>query len=560
MHGWLIAHNAQIECLKNNKEQIEIRETYSLFMNLLKKFPKDDINDEFDGKHFFLEGYILNKDELQKAYGKESWQETFAISCKSIQSFRKLRGAFSGYIYDVEGEEYTVFTDHVGNHAVYYYYENGTFIASSKVEYIISVLKENGIKYHFNDKAAVYMLSYGFMLDDSTFVKEIKRVLPGRIVKLKEGIIHNHQYYSINNKPDYSISEQEAVEKIDWAFRNAVKREFEKDKEYGYNHLVDLSGGLDSRMVCWVAHEMGYVDQLNLTYCKNGYLDYKISSQVAGYLHHDYFFYPLDGLTWMKDIKENFLKNNGADIFINITGGNRVLKNLNHSLYGIEHTGMLGDVIISSYFNEEKVNYSKPTFGFNQYSDKISFEMDDKVLAEYLNLEQFTIATRGLLGVQSSYMLRQQYFETASPFMDADFMDACLALPFTYRKNHNIYFKWIKSKYPEAAEFGWESWHGVKPQNSYILQRKIVTAKKLIQKNILRLIGKKDKHSMNPIDFWYANNREIEKLYQEYYDSNIVSAIIQETLRENMKQMFLKGNVIEKCMVITTLTAIKEWF
>ena len=36
-----------------------------------------------------------------------------------------------------------------------------------------------------------------------------------------------------------SMTEDEAIELVDQSFRKAVKREFEKDKEYGYKHLVD---------------------------------------------------------------------------------------------------------------------------------------------------------------------------------------------------------------------------------------------------------------------------------------------------------------------------------
>lgn len=42
------------------------------------------------------------------------------------------------------------------------------------------------------------------------------------------------------------------IDMLDEKFRAVVKLEFDKDIEYGYKYLVDLSGGLDSRMTSWV--------------------------------------------------------------------------------------------------------------------------------------------------------------------------------------------------------------------------------------------------------------------------------------------------------------------
>lgn len=68
---------------------------------------------------------------------------------------------------------------------------------------------------------------------------------------MKDGSKEITQYYSLDNSHvKQDMTAEDAVELIDRYFRQAVKREFDKDKEYGYEHLVDLSGGLDSRMVC----------------------------------------------------------------------------------------------------------------------------------------------------------------------------------------------------------------------------------------------------------------------------------------------------------------------
>ena len=52
--------------------------------------------------------------------------------------------------------------------------------------------------------------------------------------------------------------------------------------------MACLSGGLDSRMTVWVAHDLGYTHQLNMTFCQSNYLDFKIAQQIATDLRHDF--------------------------------------------------------------------------------------------------------------------------------------------------------------------------------------------------------------------------------------------------------------------------------
>ena len=165
------------------------------------------------------------------------------------------------------------------------------------------------------------MLTYGFMLDESTFISEIKRIMPGNKVFFEGNKVKVIQYYLPTINQTVDVSEDEAIRMIDEAFRKAVKREFEKDKEYGYKHLVDLSGGLDSRMVTWIAHDLGYTKQTNFSYCKLGYLDFKITANIAKDLKHEYYFKFLDDFQWIYSIEDILRLSNGAALYSGITGG-----------------------------------------------------------------------------------------------------------------------------------------------------------------------------------------------------------------------------------------------
>lgn len=557
VRGWLAAKNLNIDCLG------EVRDFGSCvqYNHLLDKFPQDRVLLSEGGQICFLDGYVVNKSELTALSTERDWQHAFAASLRSDGKayLQKVRGAFCGYTYEKEQESVLIYTDQVSNKALFYYVDQDRWIVSDCVYDMVRVLRANHIACHFNRKAAEYMLSYGYMPDDSTHVEEIHRLLPGCLAVLKNGNAAVERYHRIRNQEE-EMTEKEAVEKVDLAFREAIRREFEKDKEYGYRHLVDLSGGLDSRMVSWVAHDMGYTDQLNMAYSQAGYLDDKISRRIARDLGHAYQFMPLDDAKWLYDIDRNVRQNNGAALYSGITGGGRFLEALPADQFGIEHTGMIGDAILSTFYHDRSFNYGKPRMGLHRYSERLTYTFDEAIVKDYPSQEMFAIYTRGILGAQSSYMIRQHYVETSSPFMDVDFLDAVFSIPFEYRNRHHLYLLWIKEKYPGAADYGWEKWGGVKPKESHLFLRKIKTTERLAKQAACRLFQRQNTDSMNPMDAWYAKDVGIQRYFESYFESVIGCKVFDENLRRDLTVMFRQGNVTEKSMALTVLSAVKQYF
>lgn len=557
LRGWLAAsRNLKLTCLG---EYMDLG-VCGQYRRLLNKFPGDQIFLSDTEQICFLNGYVYNRETFIRPEGFHEWPDSFAYSLREDKSalFSKLRGAFCGYHYEKATEQITVFTDQVSNKAVYYYCEKDRWMVSDRLEYMVRVLQENGIVYHFDERAAEYMLTCGYMLDDSTFVAEIRRLLPGYYAELSDGDVSLHRYYELPCGRE-EVSEDEAVERIDSAFRQAIDREFAKDREYGYGHLVDLSGGLDSRMVSWTAHELGYTDQLNVAYSRLGYLDHKISERIASALKHEYFHKALDDLTWMYDVDEMTCKNNGAALCLGMTGGNRLLRALNTERFGIEHTGMVGDAILSTFYHDRALNDRAPAFGLHQYSNRLRYDFDEAILSDYRNQESFALMTRGILGAQSSYLIRQNYVETGSAFLDVDFLEAVLTIPFEYRKGHHIYIRWIAKKYPKAAEFVWEKW-GVQPKESEIWKRKVRTTGKLTEEYLRRVIRRPGQASMNPTDYWYKNDANVRKYFEAMYGQRIDNRLLPERLRGDIKRLFTEGDFSEKSQALTVLSALYLFF
>lgn len=556
MQGWLCCRNINCVSLVRDAGRVEIMGDCLLYSNMDNKFYNDTIKTQTG---FFLEGYILNKRELVEEAGADNWEcayEKLIIkNCIPLE----LRGSFSGFCLNEDGSK-CFFVDHLGSKVLYYYGNEDKFIVSTRLEWITKVLLDNHLEYHYDEQAARYMLTYGFMLDDSTFISEVKRILPGNKIIYDKNKFVVEEYYTFSIKQATDMSENEAIQMIDATFRKAIKREFEKDKEYGYKHLVDLSGGLDSRMVTWVAHDLGYVKQTNFSYCKFGYLDFKISSNIAKDLKHEYYFKALDDFQWIYSIEDILRLNNGAALYSGITGGKDFLSNFDSKQFGIEHTGMIGDVIISCFAKDEVSAYEKPRFGTNQHSNLLNYEFSDEILDKYENQEIFDIYTRGFLGAMSTYAIRQNYFEVASPFLDVDFMETCFSIPIKYRAKHNIYLKWINRYYKDAANYGWEKWAGVKPKKELVLVRDGVFALRKFKRIFRKLAGYEICDNMNPIDYWYANDKQAQVFFEQYYHDNINTKCFSDELRNDITKLFKEGTASEKTQVLTVLGMAKLYF
>lgn len=553
--GWIAFWGEKLELPENlSGELMRFDNGITILDNCLHKFPQDEILAEHNKKIYWMDGFILNKNELMADKGMSNWRKVFIEETEKEDFPNRLRGGFSGFI--SEEDSILLYNDHVGNHAVYYYHQNGMMICSTRVYYILELLKYNRLEPHFNVRAAQYMLEQGYMIDESTFICEIKRVLPGQKIKVfRNGREELVQYYRLDNRHvKHDMTEEEAVELIDKYFRQAVKREFDKDKEYGYEYLVDLSGGLDSRMVCWVAHDMGYTEQLNVTHCKNGYLDFQIAQKIAIALKHSFSYMPLDDFQWFCEIDEMSRKNNGASLYMGITGGNRHFKILDKERFAINHTGMVGDAIVGSFFHNPTEGYDRPDGTGQNYSDKVHYDIEEKILDKYANQELYLLYVRGLLCAQTSYFTIQTYYETSSPFLDIDFLEAVLSVPPGLRCRHHIYLKWLEWKYPEAAEFGWEKWKGLKPKSQNVKRVKYWKwyCRKVNQMKMR--ITKCEPEHIHPTDYWYENNAAIQERVEKYFYDRITLLEKYPDLSQDAQMIFSKGKTNEKAQAITVLS------
>lgn len=538
-------------------DSIDERE-YGIQKFTLKKFENDKLFVNTDRFKLVLEGVILNKKDLINS--DQTWEEAVLklYVDKGDNFFSCFRGSFSGALYDKDLKKWIIFTDHIGSKHIYYYRVGNHIYCSSEISDMYAFFKENSINFSLDEQAAYMLLSFGYMLDDFTLCAQIKKLNPGCYIKLENDSFSIHQYYKLPESFDENISEEIAIEKIDELFRKAIILQFEKDREYGYKHFVALSGGLDSRMTSFVAHELGYTNQVNFTFSQSGYLDETIAKKIAADLKHEWIFKALDNGNFLNDIDEINYCSGGNILYYGLAHGNSALKLISFNNFGISHSGQLGDVVIST-FGLGNVNENS-----NPYSSKLLNKVKSTSKEFYSSLELKNMYQRGFNGANTGLLAIQNYTETISPFYDVDLMDYCFRIPIDLRNNHKLYKKWIIKKYPDAANYIWEKTGQKITSPTYKIRGHELSIVQLINIFLLKMRLTKQASEtplhMNPLGYWYKTNPQLKIFQDNYFDENINRFNDHSQIKIDCTNLYRNGTGIEKNQALTLLSALKLFF
>lgn len=554
-------------------------EDFQLERRVVNKFMNDRLFSETTGYLVVVEGIVLNNHELMAKYQTDTWLDCVVkmYEHEGEAFFNAFRGSFSGALYDKKADKWIVYTCHTGEKQVFYTSLENGFLMASEMRFMVETMKANHLHPEVDEVGCYFSLTHGFCIEDRTLVKEVHKLIAGHYLRIQHGKLEVVQYHRFSNKP-VAMSVDEAVEGIDRLFRQAVRRAFEKDKEYGYRHLTCLSGGLDSRMTVWVAHELGYTDQTNIDYSQSGYLDFTISQQIAIDLHHDYFFSPLDHGDFIH--RYQFLPALTYGSGFMLGHGYSLEQLINYEPFGIFHTGQIGDAIVGTFF---KKNVYNKTYGLGQgaYSQELIDRLKDyRFVEDYENEEIFCLYTRAFTGANQGLLTFQENTEHYSPFTDVDFLEFCYSIPLNLRFKHKIYFDWILDRYPQAGEYVWENTrqkiHRIEnhpPKTMKVLGYEVPHFAepdfgKYVKGFVLRRLGlrkkgekpktivEKSSYNMNPVDYWYDTNPAIKRFMDAFWEENH-TLVPDPQLHDDMEHLFKDCVPYDKMQCLSVLAAIK---
>ncbi len=166
-------------------------------------------------------------------HGFEQWGEKL---------LDRLRGMFGFAIYNKKDKSLFIARDFFGIKPMHYTQVGDSFVYGSEIK---SLLQFPGFEKKFNYRALDNYLSFQYVVPPETFFEGVYCLLPGHYLWYKDGKVTTTRYFEPQFHPDESMTEEEAVDKIEQVFENSVNAHKISDVEVG----CFLSSGVDSSYV-----------------------------------------------------------------------------------------------------------------------------------------------------------------------------------------------------------------------------------------------------------------------------------------------------------------------
>ena len=572
MPGFYISNFDYDVELINVEEKLCRKDTFSEEDFVIKR----NITDKFiDDKLFYrdqeviilTDGVTLNKKDLEKRCSVGNLSDLIINLEKNDNVFfSKFRGSFTGAFYTRHRHHWTFWTEQMGFNALFYYWDGYHFIVASQVNYIIDTLRYYQIPITIDEQGVYSILTYGFMYDSRTYASQIKRLLPGHYIsldlELKEFIVST--YFALEeNKIELPQTDDDfLIEEIDRLISNSITMSFEKDEEYGYKHLADMSGGLDCRMVSWVAHDLGFKNTINIHYSATESYELKYSQKIVKLLSNELIYKALDDCAFLYDIDRITAMNYGLSVYCGITGGERLLRSLNLEEIGIEHMGLNGDNILAGPSKKDMFPFMNDQLQ-KPYSNKLQDRIDKTHLGKYRHSYICLNDIRGRLGSSCPSLIRRNYLEPIDPFADPDFIDFMFSIPIEKRYGYRLYYLWILKKHPDAVKVKREGYclKIGSPETFELLCKILRKGPRYILRKIgIELFSRKEMH---PFEYWYKKKPDIKEFFDSYFNAHIKIMKLtgaSSALVEDIERLFTEGSFFEKAQVLTVLSACRLYF
>lgn len=532
-----------------------INNEFTIMRTSLDSFQDDKIMIENDEKIIITEGVICNTSDLFNKYDVDNlFDLIIVLSEKREDFFTEFRGSFSGGVFDKEKKEWTFFTDHLGSHSIYYYKRKNIFIVASQLNYITEFMKLNDISVEEDLHGLHCVLDWGYLIDTATAIKGIKRLYPGEYIIINEKEIRNETYY-IANYPLITLPIEKHIERIDNAFSNAIYRIINKCVENGYKTVIDISGGLDSRLIAFRAVEL--FEKENITafhFSQYDSIEQKIAFKVIQELGLEAFYYPMDTSDFLKSFKEIMTLNNGSSYYLGLQAGLSFGKFVDSREYGIEITGLLGDVRDSAMLLQDgdiKPSLEGRYYKSNSLNELNGYSNYSTVIEKFETNDVFWTYLRGISAGMNTTLAKQTFIESMTPYGDIEFLETYLSIPWKYRIENKVLLEWMKKKFPEAAE--------IKYSQTNLPAKDTWTWKHInynrIRRRLKFLLPKKN---MLDLEHW-MNSKEVKNLTAQYY-CDIIKKIHNDTIKKKVENLYNNGNALEKSIALSVLAIYDVYF
>lgn len=518
-------------------------------------------NERFD---LLLEGVLLNKKKLLHEYAIKDFATLVLelYSQKKENLVKEFEGEIRGFIFDKIRYKLFVFTNITSTQRVFYgKFDQLVFIDTSLVR-LNGNLRNAGINTEPNLESIYQLLCFSNLPEDKTPINGISKILDSHYLEIdcNSRNISENEYFSLSQIPIFSRDKNTAIDKMHEVFTESVIMEYEKDTEWGNNHLSLLSGGLDSRVAMMYAIQNNKKPDNALCFSQSGYFDHTISEDIAEDFGIHYEFIPLDGGKFLKKIDELTEISEGMVFY---TGGIHVkhaVENMQYENFGLFHSGQIGDGVLGGFNtapSRKKPSYFKIVEN-QKFFPKVQSSLDEmlkKHETEELFLLRNVAYNRTVLG---AHVFQEKRYQT-SPFMTGDFLKLAISLPEGWKFNHRFYLEWINKHCKEATKYRWERTL-MKPDAHW----KTSFGDKFLKRGFKilneKIMNTPQHSSMYPYQYYFDRDQDIQNYYQKYFDDNIYRIEDYKELWSEVSELFNSPGFYSKSQAVNILSIFKLYF
>lgn len=544
-----------------------VNDVIELVVDRTDKYKEEDVVFDAAGKAFLFDGILLNREDLSSTYLPENLAASPQFGRDLGAVLSRYRGNFRGLVFDGHAGRISLFTDHLGNRPLYYYVDGQCLLCGSSVFDIARALKRDG-KLKADMFGAYAMLTYGYMVGDTTPFQGVKRLDPGSILTVdmaqaeagkdflsEDGgrySVESFKYYVFDNEP-IPVGEDTAISKIDELFTQAVRRQLMFNERYDLANYCALSAGLDSRMTAFALQREGASDIRYFTYSQSFHDDCLVPMKITSDNLWSWIYKNLDGGSDLLGIAPSIEAANAVIYYPWMSQLMLFLNSVETRDMGLIHTGVIGDVVVGSFMHGSLVGRKTYTLGDGAWSTRLIDRLEAVcTLRLPADVEEGMMANRAINGAALGYSLGfSKVSEAASPFMDIDLFSYCMHIPSEMRQHHNLYYAWVEKCYPEAARY---PHNGVRITNKGPRLKHHGTdlpAMRVPSLMMNKIKALSPKNSMNPFEHWYAQNPRIEEGFKEYYSAHREILDFDLDLQKDADLLFEVGTVREKTLAIS---------
>ena len=175
--------------------------------------------------------------------------------------FADLDGAFCAARVDVGRNELTLLRDPFGVRSLYYVEHRGAVLFATELKQLLAV---PGLPVELDVAALHKYLTFSFVPGAAVPVLGIKRLLPGELLRVRNGAVERTSWFTLQEQLDPELSDQaHAVKQLRALGKAAVEKRLQGEARAG----LYLSGGIDSSAVAhWLTQAGADVQAFSLDF------------------------------------------------------------------------------------------------------------------------------------------------------------------------------------------------------------------------------------------------------------------------------------------------------